>query len=94
MPIQEPDETNVPAARDPDPFGQAALLLVESLIHGLIARSALTAEEAVEIITVAIDVKTDVAAEFGDSPATMLKSLELLKAISMSLMQDLSTVRA
>jgi hypothetical protein len=75
--------------REPDPHGQAALLLVESLIHGLIANTALNVEEAVEIIGVATEVKTEIAAEWGDSPETMQKSLTLLKAISESLMQDL-----
>lgn len=72
----------------PDAHGQAALLLVESLIHGLIARSALSVEEAVEIIQIATEVKQDVGASWGDSPDTLGKSLHLLNAMSASLMQD------
>jgi hypothetical protein len=75
--------------RDPDAHGQAAMLLVESLIHGLIARSLISTEDAVEIVDVAADVKEEVASDLGDSPATMRKSLTILKAIRGSLSSDL-----
>lgn len=39
--------------------GAAALLLVESLIHGLIARSILSLQEAIEIIDSAADIERD-----------------------------------
>jgi uncharacterized protein YoaH (UPF0181 family) len=71
--------------REPDAHGQAAMLLVESLIHGLIARSVISTGEAIEIVAVAAEVKAEVAAELGDSPATMRRSLALLDAISASL---------
>lgn len=71
--------------REPDAHGQAALLLVESLIHALIGRAVLTVEEAIEIVEVAAEVKAEVAAELGDSPATMRHSLALLESISRSL---------
>lgn len=41
----------------PDGHGRAALLLIESLIHGLIAKSVLTTAEAIEIIEIAADVE-------------------------------------
>jgi hypothetical protein len=75
--------------RGPDAHGQAAMLLVESLIHGLIERSVLTVNEAVEIVDVASQIKMEVADTLGDSPATMRKSLSLLSAISSSLKLDL-----
>ena len=75
--------------RGPDAHGQAAMLLVESLIHGLIARSVLTVEDAFEIVGIAAEVKEEVAAEMGDSPATMERSLTILGAISASLKNDL-----
>jgi hypothetical protein len=80
-----------PVARpeDPDPYGQAALLLVESLLHGLVARSAISLVDAIEIVTVALDVKDEIAADLGDSPETKDKSLELLAAIRTSLSNDL-----
>lgn len=49
--------TGVPlSAHDADAHGQAALLLVESLVHGLIARSVISVTEAVEIVDVAAEV--------------------------------------
>ena len=76
----------------PDAHGQAALLLVESLIHGLIARSVITVADAVEIVGVATDVKAEISADPGDTPATRRKSLDPLSAISMSLAHDLPDV--
>ena len=77
-----------PASKEPDAHGQAAMLLVESLIHGLIAHSVLTAADGVEIVTIAAEVKSDIGAELGDSPATLQKSLDLLHAINASLSHD------
>ena len=86
------DNDGVPptaALQGPDAHGQAALLLVESLIHGLIAKYVINAAEAVEIVGVASEVKEEVAAELGDSPATMRKSLTLLAAIGASIANDI-----
>jgi hypothetical protein len=84
---------NHPAAaaaprREPDAHGQAAMLLVERLIHGLIARELISTEEAVEIVDMAAEVKAEVAAELGDSPGTLGRSLALLESISRSLRSD------
>jgi hypothetical protein len=65
------------------------MLLVESLIHALIAHSVITVGEAIEIVEVAAEVKREVAADLGDSPATMRKSLSILSSISASLKQDI-----
>jgi hypothetical protein len=70
---------------DPDAFGQAAMLLVESLIHGLVARNALSIEEAIEVVTVAMDAKVEIAADLGESDDTKDRSLALLSAIRTSL---------
>ena len=72
-----------------EPYGQAALLLVESLIHGLIARSAITVAQAVEIVEIAAEVKRDIAEDIGERPGTLQQSLHLLNAISDSLKHDL-----
>lgn len=96
----EPDVTdritndNQPArGRDdthaPDPTGQAALLLVESLIHALISRSVITVADAVEIIEVATEVTRDTGPELGDTGATLERSLALLGTIHASLSHDL-----
>ena len=73
---------------EPDAHGQAAMLLVESLIHGLIDRSLITVADAINIVEVAAEVKADVAAELGDSPETMRRSLGMLASISDSLRLD------
>ena len=77
------------ASGGPDAHGQAAMLLVESLIHGLIARSVISTADAVEIVGVAAEVKEEMAADLGDSPQTLHKSLNLLTAISASLERDI-----
>ncbi|WP_379071643.1 hypothetical protein ACFJIU_12130 [Mesorhizobium sp. UC74_2] len=72
----------------PDAHGQAALLLVESLIHALIAGSVITVQEAVEVVETAADVKQEIAESLGDSPDRLGQSLTLLQTISDSLKQD------
>lgn len=59
-----PDQISNGSDRDPcatrttgQAESNAALLLVESLIHGLIARSILSVEEAINIIEIAADVE-------------------------------------
>ena len=80
-----------PAAepQSPDAHGQAAMLLAESMLHGLIARKVISVADAVEIVEVAAEVKKEVAADLGDTPATMRKSLALLASIRLSLRNDL-----
>ncbi|WP_380872353.1 hypothetical protein [Sphingomonas sp. DBB INV C78] len=74
---------------EPDAHGQAAMLLVESLIHGLLARSIISVADAVEIVDIAAEVKAEIAADLGDSPSTMRRSLAMLDAVSASLKLDL-----
>lgn len=81
---------NMAAVHGPDAHGQAALLLVESLIHGLLARSLISVADAVEIVEVASEVKVEVAVDLGDSPANLRRSLSLLTAISDSLRRDVT----
>jgi hypothetical protein len=71
-----------------DAHEQAALFLIESLLHSLIARSVISVAEAVEIVEVAAEVKTDAAAEMGDTPGALQRSLDLLAAIGASLAID------
>jgi len=73
---------------EPDAYGQASLLLVESLIFGLIDRSVISVADAAEIVEAAAEVKADIAADIGESPETMQRSLNLLAAISESLRRD------
>lgn len=71
-----------------DACGHAALLLVESVLHGLIEQSVFSVEKAVELIDAAASVKSDLAAELGDSSPVAQRSLSLLRAISSSLQRD------
>jgi hypothetical protein len=95
MTIELPQDGAGPAPIDPsltpDPHGQAALLLVESLIHGLIGREALTNDEAIQIIEVAAEVKEALAEDMGEHPAIMAASLTLLHAMASSLRRDVGT---
>ncbi|APH72844.1 hypothetical protein [Aquibium oceanicum] len=77
------------ASDGPDAHGQAALLLVESLIHMLVARTVISVEEAIEVVETAAEVKAEVAESLGDSPDRLRHSLTLLRKISHSLSQDL-----
>jgi hypothetical protein len=72
-----------------DAHGQAALLLVESLIHGLIARSMISVSEAVEIVEVAVEVNAELALDRSDEEEGLDHSLQLLGAISESLRRDI-----
>ncbi len=84
------NDTYPEAARgsEPDAHGQAAMLLTESLIFGLIERSVISVADAVDIVEAAAEVKIDIAADIGESPETMDRSLNLLNAISDSLRLD------
>ena len=69
--------------------GEAAILLVESLIHGLIARGGLSTAEAIEIIDDAAQVKADITAENGRPSDEPCYAVTLLRAISISLSHGL-----
>jgi len=75
-------------AVEPDAHGQAAILLVESLIHGLVERSIISTGDAIDIVEAAAEVKVDIATDIGESEGTMLRSLNLLTGISDSLRID------
>ena len=71
-----------------DAQGAAALLLVESLIHGLIARSVLSVQDAVDIIDIAANIEreldvTGLGPPFGDFQS-------LLTPMASSLRVDLN----
>ena len=71
-----------------DPHGWAALLLVESLLHTLIDRSALKVEDALDIITVAIDANEELAADRGMHEDSTDQTTVVLSAILHSLSHD------
>jgi hypothetical protein len=78
----------LPSKSEPDAHGQAALLLAESLIHMLVAQNLLSLDQAVEIIQIAAEVKTEVAEAAGESKARMNESLALLATMSGSFESD------
>ncbi|MEG3086246.1 hypothetical protein [Sphingomonas sp. PB4P5] len=74
---------------DPDARGQAAMLLVESLIHALVARSVIGLSDAVEIIAIAADTQRQMDDETRHASDPTASSLTLLEAIGSSLANDL-----
>jgi hypothetical protein len=78
----------LPPKSEPDAHGQAALLLAESLIHMLVDHRIMSLNQAIEVIQIAAEVKTEVAAAAGESKARMNESLALLGKISSSFESD------
>lgn len=72
-----------------DAHGQAALVLVESLIHGMVHRGLITTLDAVSLLEGASQAQTDIA---DDSPAAHSPRLaiELIARIIASLKTDLA----
>ena len=71
-----------------DVHGRAALLLVESLIHGLCENATLSADEAVEITERAVSVQADHATAADGAGAPLWASHALLSSIGRSLRTD------
>lgn len=67
--------------------GKAALLLVESLIHGLIERGTLTVVQAIEIIDAAVEVEDEIGLASGNPREITVPSL--LTPIAASLRLEL-----
>lgn len=66
----------IDAAATGDRHGRAALLLVESLLHALVARGVLKPGEVIDIIDIAEDVEAELAgAPDGESGETLLAPL-------------------
>lgn len=61
----------------PDAQGQAALLLIESLIHSLVDNGALTKDQELAAIDSAVEVKEESASERKEAAKTLRKSLSL-----------------
>lgn len=80
------DNARVGAAADA--HGHAALLLAESLLHGLLARNVIEIADAVEIVAVATEVTQEIADGGHDAPGALARSQTLLEAIGRSLRHD------
>lgn len=72
----------------PDAYGHAALLLVESLIHGLCENETLSTAQAVEIAERAVDVQFEQAEAADGAGAPLWRSHALLSSIAASLRAD------
>ena len=69
----------------PDPHGQAALQLTESLMHSLIASSTIDLDEAQNLVSIAIDATEEQANHLVTRPVSLEKSISLLNDIKLSL---------
>lgn len=74
---------------EPDAHGQAALLLIESLIHTLVDARLIDTQTAAATVRSAAEVKVEVAEAAGESEKRMNESLALLQAIETSFEADL-----
>lgn len=74
---------------EPDAHGQAALLLIESLIHTLVDARLIDTQTAAATVRSAAEVKVEVAEAAGESAKRMNESLALLQAIETSFEADL-----
>ena len=81
--------TAAAADDEPDAHGRAALLLVESLIHGLTARSVLSVGEAVSIMEIALDAQIAVADDAAQPTPSMQAATTLLFSLTESMKLDL-----
>jgi hypothetical protein len=89
MSLHEAGPDDLPSANYANPHGEAALLIVESLLHTLLERSVLTVEDAVETLQTAVEVKTVTGSEAGEPKERMHASLDLMFRILDSLAADL-----
>ena len=77
-----------------DDHGRAALLLVESLIHGLCEKAVLSADDAIDIAARALDVQGELAEVADGAGAPMWRSHALLLAITDSLRTETASLLA
>ena len=89
----DPNRVRAASRPDPDAHGQASLLIVESLLHGMIEKRLLTVEEAVEIMTAACEVKEEIASASVESDDAAQHSLDLIARITASLKIDQGSQR-
>ena len=83
----EPAETAKPTPVEA--HGQAALILIESLIHGLVSRSVLTLADTLDIVDTAVEVQADYIAEAEGTTHERAVSQSLLTRIATSLRLDI-----
>jgi len=72
----------------PDSHGQAALLLAESMLHGLVARAVVPIKEAIEMVEIAMDARVEIADIGADASRGGRDAFDLLAEIKLSLEND------
>ncbi|MDD1449866.1 hypothetical protein NHF48_001200 [Sphingomonas sp. H160509] len=87
----DPNRLRAATRPDPDAHGQASLLLVESLLHGMLEKGLLSVDEALGIVTTACEVKEEIASQEIESEDTARYSLHLIGRITASLKFDQRT---
>ena len=88
MPINDNAALSVGHGTFSDAHGHAALLLVESLMHGLCENRTLTSAEAIEITERAVEVQGEQAEAADGAGAPLWQAHALLSAIAASLRSD------
>ncbi len=73
----------------PDPHGEAALVLVETLIHALIAKGSLSTLEAIDIVDDAVEVQSAMDEDGRHIHGARPRAAALLRIIGGSLSSDL-----
>ena len=86
--INNDSDLPVPGTPPMDAHGHAALLLVESLVHGLCEKAVLSTREAINITERAASVQLDFSDAATASDASMRHAHSLLLAIAASLQID------
>ena len=71
--------------QNPDPHGQAALMLIESLLLLLVEQQILSKEQVLEAIDGVVDVKQEIAGT-SESVVVSVVSIGLLRAVAGSIL--------
>lgn len=86
--MTKPHRPEAADSREPDAHGQAALLLVESLIHGLAERKVITVSEALDIMECALEAQQ--AIDEDGAGASRKQAAVLLASLVASLEIDVA----
>ena len=78
-----------PAATGVDAHGQAAMLLIESLIHGLVKTSVMPVKTVVEVMEIALDAQAGLVEDAAQPSFSMYKAEEMLSTILEGMRMDL-----
>jgi hypothetical protein len=82
-------ESQSPNPKEPDAHGQAALMLVESILHALVEARTITSEGALSIVESAQEVEEEIGKDQGNSRDAITQSRHLLGRMATSFGSDL-----